>query len=147
MGSGGIILEFGRAALGGGMKDFERLGGEQGLRSLIEDFVDRCYRDMMIGYLFKRAEPARVKRFEYEHAASFLGAGTYGGRPLREAHASHAIVGAQFDRRLRILEETMRAHGAPADVIGRMVAHQLSLRALVQGGDEARCVAKGTEET
>lgn len=128
------------------MRDFERLGGEQGLLLLIEDFVDRCYRDLMIGYLFKRAEPGRVKRFEYEHAASFLGEGTYGGRPLREAHGRHGIVGAQFDRRLRILEETMAAHGAPEDVIRRMVAHQESLRALVQGGDEARCAPEAARD-
>lgn len=124
------------------MSDFERIGGEKSLRTAIEAFVDRCYRDVMIGYLFRRADPERVKRFEYEHAAAFLGAGTtYGGRPLREAHAQHAIVSAQFDRRLVLLEETLRAHGFPEDVVLGMLAHQRSLRALVLGGDEARCEA------
>lgn len=122
------------------MTDFERMGGESALKSLISDFVGRCYGDMMIGYLFKRAERARVERFEYEHAAAFLGAGTpYGGRPLREAHASHAIVNAQFDRRLTILEETLVAHGTPEDIRARMLAHQRDLRALVLGGDESKC--------
>lgn len=122
------------------MSDFERIGGETALRALISDFVSRCYADMMIGYLFKRADPARVKRFEYEHAASFLGAGTpYGGRPLREAHAHHGIVGAQFDRRLRILEETLGTHGVPEDIVVRMLTHQRDLRPLILGGDETRC--------
>jgi hemoglobin len=122
------------------MSDFERIGGESAVKKLISDFVSRCYGDMMIGYLFKRADPERVKRFEYEHMASFLGAGlAYGGKPIREAHASHAIVGAQFDRRLRILEETLRAHDTPEDIVTRVLAHQRDLRPLVLGGDESRC--------
>jgi hemoglobin len=122
------------------MSDFEQIGGESALKAAVTDFVTRCYGDMMIGYLFKRADPERVKRFEYEHMAAFLGAGiTYGGKPIREAHASHAIVGAQFDRRLRILEETLRAHQVPDEIVARVLAHQRDLRPLVLGGDEARC--------
>ena len=57
---------------GCGPSDFERIGGEGALRPLIDDFVDGCFDDMMIGFLFPRNKRARVKEFEYEHAAEHL---------------------------------------------------------------------------
>jgi hypothetical protein len=35
--------------------------------------VDRTFDDMMIGFFFARASRERVKEFEYQHAAAFLG--------------------------------------------------------------------------
>lgn len=109
--------------------DFERLGGEPVLRGVIDAFVDRCFDDMMIGFHFRGADRERVKRFEYQHAASFLGAPVaYEGRPLAKAHGPHNILGGQFMRRRQLLLDTARAHGLPADVIERWLAHQDSLR-------------------
>jgi truncated hemoglobin YjbI len=109
--------------------DFERIGGEPVLRRVIDAFVDRCFDDMMIGFHFRAADRERVKRFEYQHAASFFGADVaYEGRPLTKAHGAHNILGGQFMRRRQILLETARAHGLPADVIERWLAHQDSLR-------------------
>lgn len=108
--------------------DFQRLG-EDALKAIIEDFVTRLYGDLMIGYMFKRAPKARIVRFEYEHAASFLGAGIeYGGRPLGKAHAGHRIQGGQFMRRLQVLKNTLKDHKVPEDIAARWVAHHESLR-------------------
>ena len=93
------------------MSNFEELGGEPKLRAIVDDFVDRCFDDMMIGFLFQRADRDRIKRFEYEHAAEHLGADVqYGGRPLdvpfRPAgdvpaarNACSVSYGGQFHRR------------------------------------------------
>ena len=109
--------------------DFEELGGEARLRPLIDAFIDRCFDDMMIGYLFRNAERARVKRFEYQHAAHFFGAPVeYEGRPLRSAHGRHGILGGHFMRRRKLLEDTAREHGLPEALITRWLAYQDSLR-------------------
>lgn len=122
------------------MSLFEQLGGEPKLRAIVDDFVDRCFDDMMIGFLFARAERERIKRFEYEHAAGNLGAAVeYGGRALDEAHGPHRIFGGQFDRRKQILLETLRDHGAPAEVVEAWISHQDSLRPLITRDPDSNC--------
>ncbi len=122
------------------MSLFEQLGGEPKLRAIVDDFVDRCFDDMMIGFLFARAERERIKRFEYEHAARNLGATVeYGGRALDEAHGPHRIFGGQFDRRKQILLETLRDHGAPAEVVEAWISHQDSLRPLITRDPDSNC--------
>jgi len=122
------------------MSLFEQLGGEPELRAIVDDFIDRCFDDVMIGFLFARAERQRIKRFEYEHAAKNLGAAIeYGGRPLDEAHRPHRIFGGQFDRRRQILLETLRDHGAPDEVVEAWLAHQDSLRSMITRDADSNC--------
>ena len=122
------------------MSLFEQLGGEPRLRAIVDDFVDRCFDDMMIGFLFTRADRNRIKRFEYEHAADHLGAPVeYSGRALDQAHRPHRIFGGQFDRRRHILLETLRDHEAPDEVVDAWLAHQDSLRALITKDPDSNC--------
>ena len=122
------------------MSLFEQLGGEPTLRAIVDDFVDRCFDDMMIGFLFTRAERGRIKRLEYEHAAKHLGAPIeYSGRALDEAHGPHRIFGGQFDRRRQILIETLSDHHAPDEVVDAWISHQDSLRALITKDPDSNC--------
>ena len=121
------------------MSLFEQLGGEPKLRAIVDDFVDRCFGDMMIGFLFTR-ERARIKRFEYEHAAHHLGAPIeYGGKALDQAHRAHRIFGGQFDRRRQLLLQTLRDHDAPNEVVDHWISHQDSLRALITNDADSNC--------
>lgn len=122
------------------MSLFDQLGGEPKLRAIVDDFVERCFADLMIGFLFQRAKRERIKRFEYEHAARNLGAEIeYGGRALDEAHRPHRIFGGQFDRRRQILLETLRDHGAPEEVVKAWIAHQDSLRSMITRDADSNC--------
>jgi hemoglobin len=119
---------------------FEELGGEAELRGIIDEFVDRVFDDAMIGFLFRRANKARIKAFEYQLAAELLGSGeTYRGRPLAEAHRPHRIMGGQFDRRREILRQVLVARGAPAQVIEAWLAHTDSLRPLITPDEGGAC--------
>ena len=122
------------------MSLFEQLGGEPKLSAIVDDFVDRCFDDLMIGFMFKRASRDRIKRFEYQHAAEHLGGPVrYGGRPLGEAHGPHRIFGGQFARRRQILIETLRDHGVADDIIDAWIAHQDTLRALITKDQDSNC--------
>jgi hemoglobin len=119
---------------------FERLGGEPSLRAIVDDFVDRAFDDIMIGFLFQNADRARVKQFEYQHASEFLGGpDRYVGRPLRQAHAAHPIMGGHFSRRLQLLRNVFAAHAVPADIADAWLAHNLALRDEITGQDPAEC--------
>jgi hemoglobin len=118
---------------------FEQLGGEPVLRSIIRTFVDQMFSDPMIGFLFRNASQERVADKEYELAAQHLGGGgVYTGRPIREVHAAHSILGGQFDRRLQILRRTLADAGAPSAVSEHWLAYTEQLRPLVIR-DDAEC--------
>jgi truncated hemoglobin YjbI len=121
---------------------YEQLGGEPVLRALIDRFVDRMFADPMIGYLFQRANRARIKEKEYELAAQHLGGGVaYTGRPVGEAHARHAIMGGQFDRRLELLRSTLVDAGVAAPIIAHWIGYTENLRALVTRDPSGLCTA------
>src|SRR4051812_12842946 len=119
---------------------FDRLGGEAVLRAIIDQFVDRLFDDLMIGYLFRAADRERVKAKEYEFAARHLGAQVaYTGRPIAEAHRAHRITGGQFMRRLQILKETLAAFSVPPEVSEHWITHTLSLQAEITDNALDQC--------
>jgi hemoglobin len=122
------------------MSLFDELGGEAALRAIIDRFVDRVFEDTMIGFFFARADRARIKQKEYEHAAAHLGSGVkYSGRPIGAVHAAHPIQGGHFMRRLQILRETLEELEAPETVRQHWIEHTLSLRAQVTGDVGSEC--------
>lgn len=127
---------------GAGPTDFERVGGAEGLRAIIDDFCARVFRDVMIGFLFDGKNQRRIVEMEYRHAAEHLGGPiAYTGRSMREAHARSPIMGGMFLRRRKILENTLHDHHVDADVIARWLAVVDSLRAQVlgEGVDSEHC--------
>ena len=125
---------------------FDQLGGEPKLRAIIDRFVDRVFADVMIGFFFRKTDPARLKSKEYEFAAKHLGADIeYTGRDLREAHAPHPIMGGQFMRRKRILEETLEEFGVSLPIREHWMAHTESLRSQVTRDADGDCDAKGAK--
>jgi len=122
------------------VKLYELAGGEATLRAVLEDFYERVFADVMIGFFFRDADRGRLVQKELELALGLLGADcAYTGQPLPEAHARHRIMGGQFDRRLQILRETMADHGLPEEVQAAWVRHTESLRAQVTRDASGDC--------
>lgn len=116
-------------------RDFERVGGADGLRAIVDDFLNRVFDDAMIGYLFTPPKRARVRKFEYQWAAAHLGGDVrYDGRPLGEAHRAVKVFDGHFARRMWLLRETLVAHDLPEDVIARWIAHDEAQRDEVMFG-------------
>ena len=119
---------------------YEELGGEDKLRAIIDDFVDRVFEDTMIGFFFRSVSKKRVQTFEFQLAAEFLGAPIqYGGRSLRDAHRKHKIMGGQFARRTQILKETMAAHKVSPKIQKIWLDHTESLRGEITGDRDHEC--------
>jgi hemoglobin len=125
---------------------FERAGGEAGVRAIVDEFVGRMFDDVMIGFFFMRANKARIREMEYQHAAEHLGGPvTYSGRDLAQAHGPHRIFGGQFERRKKILEETLTEHGVPDDVREAWLAHTEALRGQITGDRGSECIGRPGE--
>lgn len=122
------------------MSGFEQVGGEFGVRAIIDEFVERVCADTMIGFFFARVDRPRLKQLEYEHAARFLGADIpYTGRELSAAHRRHPILGGHFARRRAILQQTLQRHRVPPALIEAWLAHQDALRGEVTQDDLTEC--------
>jgi hemoglobin len=115
-------------------------GGAERLREILVDFYDRVFADVMIGYLFKRANKERLVERELELALSAMGEDVaYQGKDLRAAHAPHQIQGGHFERRQQILRETCDEHGLPAAVRDFWLAHNEQLRPLITKMSRSDC--------
>lgn len=111
---------------------FQRLGGEEKLRAIIDTFIDRVFADRMIGFFFRNADRARIKEMEYQLVAEFLGADVkYSGRPLDKAHAKHPIMGGQFARRRQIFKETLEFFQVQEEITTALLNHTDALRPLI----------------
>ncbi len=119
---------------------FDELGGEAVLRPIIDRFVDREFDDTMIGFFFRNTTRERVKEKEYEFAARHLGAEIeYTGKPIAEAHAAHPIMGGQFMRRSKILEETLIEAGVAEHIRRHWLEHTEKLRSVITRDSGGRC--------
>ena len=119
---------------------YAQLGGEPKLRAIIDEFVDRVFDDMMIGFLFAQADRARIKALEYQHASVLLGGpDAYTGRPLRQAHAKHPIRGGHFARRMTLLRQVLVGHGVPEAIQKPWLEHDLRLQGQITGDALGEC--------
>jgi hemoglobin len=121
---------------------YERLGGEPALRPIIERFVDRVAKDMIIGFFFDGKDLTRVKQHEFEHAARVLGANLpYTGRSIPALHRPLRINGGQFRRRLALLRQEIERAGVPEDVKDSWLAEQVRMQAAITDGTD--CTPEG----
>ena len=117
------------------MTDLEAMGGEPALRRVIEAFYDRVFDDVMIGFMFRGRDKARLVELETQLTLRVMqGEGPYEGRSMRAAHASLRINRGQYLRRNQLLRETMRDHNVPDDVQFAWMSHAVALERAILGG-------------
>jgi len=119
---------------------YDRIGGER-LREVITEFYKRVFDDVMIGFMFARADRQRLIDKEWELVAALLGAPgvKYTGKPMRDAHAQHTIFGGQFERRLQILRDTLAEFAVDSEVQEAWIAHTQSLRGQITRARGSEC--------
>ncbi|HYK46962.1 MAG TPA: group 1 truncated hemoglobin [Parafilimonas sp.] len=102
---------------------YERLGGEPGLRKIVNDILDRNLNNPLIGRHFQNTDMERLKQLVFD----FFSMGTggphkYTGKDMRSAHAGLNISEQDFlignDDVLRALEENGIAEADRNEVIG-----------------------------
>jgi hemoglobin len=116
---------------------YERLGGEQGVRAIVDDFVTRALADPRVNWerkgierggmnIFKRNQSVEWKptadRVETlkKHLSQFIalstgGPSTYEGRDMREVHRGLHISNAEFDAAVGDLKATLDKVGVPTE--------------------------------
>lgn len=109
---------------------YEHIGGEAPLRTILRDFYQRMSGDILIGFFFQGKNTDLIADKQAEFLMRAMGATpTFSGKAPAQAHEELApILKGHFDRRLRILEETLKAHGVSDEDIRNWVEFENAFR-------------------
>lgn len=108
---------------------YSRLG-EPKIRAILLEFYERMSADVMIGFFFAGKDLKQIADKQAEFLLRAMGARpSYSGKPPALAHTElPPILSGHFDRRLRILEEVLAAHGVAAEDIRTWIGFENAFR-------------------
>jgi hemoglobin len=87
---------------------YERLGGNEAIAAVVDDFVARCAADERINGKFARTDIARLKRMLVDQICEASdGPCRYQGRDMRETHDGMAVTAGEFDALVEDLVATL----------------------------------------
>lgn len=109
---------------------YQKIGGEEGLEIILRDFYQRLTRDALVGYFFDGKDLEHIIQQQKKFLMKAMGATrSYNGKSPAKAHEKlPPIWVGHFDRRLRILEGTLQAHGLCAEDIRTWLDFENSFR-------------------
>lgn len=102
---------------------YERLGGEQKLRKIVNDILDKNFNNPQIAHHFRNTDMNKLKQVVFEFFSMGTGGPhTYTGRDMRSSHESLGISESDFsignDDVLKALQENGVAKAEIDEVIG-----------------------------
>lgn len=109
---------------------YEKAGGEAGIHAILQDFYKRMSQDILLSFFFTGKDLSRIIEMQKQFLMRAMGATpSYSGKPPAQAHENLApILTGHFNRRLRILEETLRSHGLSDEDIRTWVSFENAFR-------------------
>lgn len=105
---------------------YERLGGREAIRAVVDDFYDRLLADEELGPFFETANMERLRRTQTDFLCEAAGGPeTYDAEPVREAHLHVPFTPSHIQRAVELLYESLDAFDVPeedADAVVQAVA-------------------------
>ncbi len=105
------------------MSLYDRLGGEDGILSLVGEFYGRILEDDELKPFFEGVPMERLQRMQLELFSEALGGPvTYSGRPLREVHHGRGIKMSHFQRFVEHLISTLKDNGLEESEVDQLIS-------------------------
>lgn len=112
------------------MSVYELLGREHGIRTAVDRFYERVLADPQLADYFTGVDMNRLRWHQVTLLSTVTGGpATYEGRDLGEAHAHLDISGADFDRVVAHLDDTLEELGVDAAIRDQVAGVLLTHRA------------------
>lgn len=113
---------------------YERLGGHDGIRAVVDDFYDRLQADDELGPFFEDADMETLRKTQTDFLCEAAGGPeTYDAAPVREAHLHVPFTPGHIQRAVDLLSESLEEFDVPEDdaekVIGAIAAYEEDLLA------------------
>jgi hemoglobin len=102
---------------------YERIGGQDALIVVVDDFYERVLADPQLAPFFAGANMSRLKGKQVEFFAEALGGpANYNGLSMKDAHRGRAIGRIHFDLVAKYLSEALGAAGVPDSTAEEIIA-------------------------
>jgi hemoglobin len=113
---------------------YDRLGGHDGIRAVVDDFYDRLEADEDLGPFFEGSDMELLRRTQTDFLCEAAGGPeTYDAAPVREAHLHVPFTPEHIQRAVELLEESLDAFDVPEEdaetVVGAVAAYEADLLA------------------
>jgi hemoglobin len=93
---------------------YERLGGVDAIRAVIDAFVARCAGDSRINGKFERSDISRLKKMLVDQVCEATGGPcTYTGRDMTATHEGMGVTAGEFDALVEDLVATLEEFEVP----------------------------------
>ena len=97
--------------------------GQDGIRRVVNDTVDRSAADPRISEIFKATDLVRLKRTLFEQFCFLMDGGcSYTGRDMAAAHKDMGVTGSDMNALVENLQKAMDREGVPFRVQNRLLA-------------------------
>ncbi|WP_416838717.1 group I truncated hemoglobin [Haloferax sp. DFSO52] len=97
---------------------YERLGGKDAIKAVVEEFYDRMLSDERVAHYFDDVDMARQKAHQTQFISSVTGGPVeYTGADMREAHDHLGLSRTDFEVTAGHLQATLESFDIPEDDI------------------------------
>lgn len=101
----------------------EAFGGQPGINSIVDSFVDRIIADPRIEGIFRAHDDIRFRRTLKEQFCYILGGGcAYTGMDMAMTHKDHGITTREFNIVVEHLQHAMDENGVPFGMQNKLLA-------------------------
>ncbi|WP_324662484.1 truncated hemoglobin [Haloarcula sediminis] len=119
---------------------YERLGGHDGIRAVVDDFYDRLVADDSLGPFFEGADVSELRRTQTDFLCEAAGGPeTYDATPVREAHIDVPFTPEHIERAVELLYRSLEEFDVPDEdadaVVEAVAAYEEELLASPDGDD------------
>lgn len=102
---------------------YERLGGIEAIRGVVDSFVARCAGDDRINRKFERSDVPRLKAMLIDQVCQAAGGPcTYAGRSMEETHKGMGVTAGEFDALVEDLVATLDQFQVPNAEQGELLS-------------------------
>jgi hemoglobin len=120
---------------------YKRLGEQEGIRAVVDDFYDRLLADDQLGPFFETADMGKLRRTQTDFLCEAAGGPeTYDAEPVREAHLHIPFTPAHIQRAVELLYESLDAFDVADEdaeaVVQAVAAYEQDLLARPENKEE-----------
>lgn len=113
---------------------YRRLGEQEGIRAVVDDFYERLLEDEDLGPFFEDADMEKLRRTQTDFLCEAAGGPeAYDAEPVREAHLHVPFTKPHIERAIALLERSLDKFGVPEEdaetVVGAIAAYETELLA------------------
>ncbi|MBL0387586.1 group 1 truncated hemoglobin [Tumebacillus sp. ITR2] len=111
------------------MSLYEKLGGQESISAVVDNFYDRVLADPTINEFFKHTDMEKQRR----HQAAFIsfalgGPHQYSGKSMEKAHAGMNLQEEHFNAVAKHLGDALADFNVPAADIDAVITHVATLK-------------------